>query len=95
MSETSPSTPGTNARAHVRVDRCVCKDISFAELLEMAQVLGPDIDLIALSTGASIDCGTCRPWLERALAERRDHFEIGPGDVADWEALAAHFARSD
>jgi len=95
MSETTPSTPGADAEARVRVDRCVCKDISFAELLEMAQVLGPDIDLIALSTGAGIDCGTCRPWLERALAEGRDHFEIGPGDVADWETLAAHFARPD
>lgn len=78
----------------VRIDRCVCKDLSFAELLEMAQVLGPDIDLIALSTGASIECGTCRPWLERALAEGRDHFDVGPADAQDWAALAEHFGRA-
>gem|GEM_PF-3847144 len=96
MSRNSPNpSERPSGRTLVRIDRCVCKDLSFAELLEMAEVLGPDIDLIALSTGASIECGTCRPWLERALAEGRDHFDVGPGEAHDWAGLAEHFGRGE
>jgi hypothetical protein len=38
----------------VRIDRCVCKDISFRKQLHMAETLSPDIGLIALATGQ--DC---------------------------------------
>lgn len=75
------------------IDRCVCKDLSFAELREMAALLGDDIDLIALSTGAGIDCGTCRPWLERALAEGVDGFEVDAQSHPDGHTLREHFDR--
>ncbi len=76
------------------IDRCVCKNLSFRELLDMAAILGPDIDLIALSTGASIECGTCRPWLEKALATGCARFELHPDEVEDFAALSAHFGES-
>jgi len=77
----------------VRIDRCVCKDLSFAELREMGALLGDDLDLIALSTGASIDCGTCRSWLERALAESVDGFEVEVETHPEGEALQRHFGE--
>lgn len=77
--------------ATVCIDRCKCKDIPFADLLEMGQVLGNDIDLIALSTGASIECGTCRPWLAEALRTGTSCFEISADSVPDGQALLQHF----
>lgn len=76
-----------------RIDRCVCKEMSFAELREMGALLGNDIDLIGLSTGAGIECGTCRPWLERALAEGVDGFEIDPDEHPEGETLRRHFGE--
>lgn len=73
------------------IDRCVCKDLSFSELLDMAAILGPDLDLIALSTGAGIECGTCRPWLEKALASGCTRFELRADEVEDFAGLRAHF----
>lgn len=75
----------------IRIDRCRCKDLSFAELLDMARVLGPDLDLIALSTGASIECGTCRPWLARALRTGEACIEVEADSLPDGAALLAHF----
>ncbi len=79
--------------APIRIDRCVCKERPFRELLVLAEELGGDIDLVALATGASIDCATCRPWLERALASGRSCFELDAERLAPEEAqrLAAHF----
>lgn len=79
--------------APIRIARCVCKERSFRELLALAEELGGDIDLLALATGASVDCGTCRPWLERALASGEDCFELSPEALPAEEAqrLAAHF----
>lgn len=83
----------TDSPLTIRIDGCRCKDISFQELLEMSDVLGKDIDLIALSTGASIECGTCRPWLERALDEDMPCFEV-PYDGSELtEKLLAHFGE--
>ncbi len=79
----------------IRIDRCVCKQISFTELLEMTHVLGPDIDLIALSTGASIECGTCRPWLQKAIATGEAAFYPEADSLPDGARLLAHFGPAD
>ena len=75
----------------IKIDRCVCKEISFRELLDMAALLGSDLDLLALSTGASIDCGTCRPWLALALERRQWCFEVHDHEVTNAVALRQHF----
>lgn len=75
----------------VRIDRCVCKALSFAELRETAATLGDDPELLALATGAGIDCGTCHPWLERALAEGVDGFDIEVETHPQGDALLRHF----
>ncbi len=76
---------------HIKIDRCVCKEMSFQELIEMASILGNDLDMIALSTGASIECGTCRPWLKQALEIGIACFEVDPAEIPDGEELLAHF----
>ncbi|QKT03672.1 hypothetical protein HUS23_07520 [Ectothiorhodospiraceae bacterium 2226] len=75
----------------MRIDRCVCKGRTFAELLALGATMDFDPDLVALATGASLDCGTCRPWLERALRERRPCFEPAVGSHPQGAALLAHF----
>ena len=77
----------------VCIDGCRCKRRSFRELRELARELGgdADADMIALATGAGVECGTCRPWLERALAEGRDCFELDAGGDAEGERLLTHF----
>jgi bacterioferritin-associated ferredoxin len=81
-----PMAPNTKP-ASVRIDHCICKDISFRELLDLAKTLGPEVDLIALSTGASIQCGKCRPWLECALATGRSCFSPRLDGVDDTDIL--------
>lgn len=51
----------------VRIDRCVCKQRDFAELLLLAQVKGWDLDDLAAATGCGTRCGLCRPYLGEML----------------------------
>lgn len=74
------------------VDRCVCKDLSFTRLKTIARGLDNDIDLLALATGASIDCGRCRPWVARMLQTGTSAFYECFPDDARGRDLAAHFS---
>ncbi len=49
------------------VDRCICRNTAFAELLP--RVRANDWDLLALmqETGCGAQCGLCRPYLRRML----------------------------
>ncbi len=57
------------------VTRCVCHSVTFRELIDLARRLDPrgelseDVLLGALTarTGCATGCGTCRPYLCRAL----------------------------
>lgn len=54
--------------ARVTVDRCVCRDRPFAELLDAARTEGWGLAELIGATGCGAQCGLCRPYLRRMLA---------------------------
>lgn len=79
----------------VRIDRCVCKQRSFEELKSLAVSLDLDLDMLALATGATTDCGRCRPWVARMLETGETCFIASLPDDGPGRDLAAHFGLSD
>lgn len=51
----------------VRIDRCVCLQREFAELLLLSQLHRWGLEELARATGCSTRCGLCRPYLRRML----------------------------
>lgn len=49
------------------IDRCICTRHRFADLLKLARTERLDLDELAARTGASRQCGLCRPYLRRGL----------------------------
>ena len=52
----------------VLVDRCICRNRSFADLLPEARTCGWDLAALMAATGCGAQCGLCRPYLRRMLA---------------------------
>jgi len=52
----------------VRVDRCICRQRPFEELLSLARAHGLDLEGLSAATGCGAQCGLCRPYLRRMLA---------------------------
>ena len=50
------------------IDRCVCLNRRFAELLPAARVRGFTLADLMRETGCGDQCGLCRPYLRRMLA---------------------------
>jgi len=50
------------------IDRCVCRNRRFAELLPLARAAGWGLETLSLETGCGAQCGLCRPYLRRMLA---------------------------
>jgi bacterioferritin-associated ferredoxin len=50
----------------IRIDRCICTDTTFAELLDEAAECKLSLDQLIEHTGASACCGMCGPYLRRA-----------------------------
>ena len=51
----------------LRIDRCVCRNQTFAELLPRARAAGWDREALTRETGCGAQCGLCRPYLDRML----------------------------
>ena len=49
------------------VSRCICRDLSFSELLPRARANNWDLLGLMQATGAGAQCGLCRPYLRRML----------------------------
>jgi len=49
------------------VDRCVCRDVTFAELLRIRDQTGADLDALQRRTGCGTVCGLCIPYIRAAL----------------------------
>ncbi|MEW5792312.1 MAG: hypothetical protein ACOY4L_08035 [Pseudomonadota bacterium] len=81
------------AKRLVRIERCVCKNQPFTRLKVLAAELDNDVELLVLATGASTDCGRCRPWVERMLATGQTCFLEELEDDARGRDLAAHFGE--
>lgn len=51
----------------IKIDRCVCTDRRFAELLDLALRECTDLQGLMERSGAADRCGRCRPYLQRCL----------------------------
>ncbi len=58
------------------VERCVCRDRSFASLMELARAEGLDRAGIAKKTGCSTVCALCGPFIELALKTGETRFRF-------------------
>jgi len=65
----------------ILVDRCICKDIRFSELKDLAAKEQISEAVLRERTGCGAECGTCRPYIRRMLATGEVHFtELLPPD---------------
>lgn len=55
-------------RPALSIDRCVCRNRRFEELLPLARAGRWGLEKLALETGCGDQCGLCRPYLRRMLA---------------------------
>ena len=51
----------------VQVDRCICRNLAFGELLSRARAAAWELNDLMSETGAGAQCGLCRPYLKRML----------------------------
>ena len=51
----------------VLVNRCICRNLAFSELLPRARDAGWSLLDLMSQTGAGAQCGLCRPYLRRML----------------------------
>jgi len=58
----------------VLVDRCICRSLTFRELLPRARSAGWDLLDLMRETGAGAQCGLCRPYLRRMLRTGETEF---------------------
>ncbi|TVQ63563.1 MAG: (2Fe-2S)-binding protein [Phycisphaerales bacterium] len=49
------------------VDRCMCHDVTFAELRELADRGAGDLQALARETGCGTGCGLCVPYIRVML----------------------------
>lgn len=56
------------SRPAVQIDRCVCLDRRFEDLLPMARARGLGLADLMRETGCGDQCGLCRPYLRRMLS---------------------------
>ncbi|MBB5018446.1 bacterioferritin-associated ferredoxin [Chitinivorax tropicus] len=75
------------------IDRCVCRQRTFAELLQVALEWDGDVDCVMLLTGAGLQCGRCRPWLRQALQQRVPEIVVDLAGQRDATVLVAHFSN--
>ena len=51
----------------VLIDRCICRNTVFADLLPQARREDWTLDDLMRQTGCGAQCGLCRPYLRRML----------------------------
>ncbi|MEM9066530.1 MAG: hypothetical protein AAGB51_13680 [Planctomycetota bacterium] len=63
------------------VDRCVCKDTTFAKLVAEARVTGESIETVAERCEAGRRCGLCKPYVDAVARTGRTSFDVNDPDV--------------
>ena len=53
------------------VDRCVCHNVTFAELVRIHRETGADLAQLQRLTGCGTGCGMCVPYIRVALKTGR------------------------
>ena len=51
----------------IRIDRCICTQRTFADLVAEARREGWSLDALTWASGAGAGCGMCRAYLKRAM----------------------------
>lgn len=72
----------------IRIDRCVCQRVLFAQLLPAARAHGWDLAAVQAETGCGDQCGMCRPYLRAMLADGTVVFHQVLDDVASDDEAA-------
>ncbi len=58
------------------VTRCICHDVTFAELRGLADRTGADLTELSRRTGCGTGCGCCIPYIRLMLRTRQTHFPV-------------------
>jgi bacterioferritin-associated ferredoxin len=58
------------------VDRCVCKQVMFAELIRQNRDNGAGFEDLQRRTGCGTGCGLCVPYIRVALATGRPRLPV-------------------
>jgi bacterioferritin-associated ferredoxin len=58
------------------VDRCVCHDITFADLVRRHKATGATFQQLVDATHATTGCGLCRWYVRAALATGQTRFPV-------------------
>lgn len=58
------------------VDRCVCHQVTFRELKQIADRDGADLEELSRRTHCGTGCGMCRPYIEVMLATGRTELPV-------------------
>ena len=66
------------------VDRCVCRGVSFAELKDLAERTGADLDGISERMGCASGCSMCVPYIQKMLESGETSFELMPAPARKW-----------
>ena len=62
-----PTTPG-DVRPQLRIERCVCHDVTFREVVEWSKSTRcASVEGAARELKCTTSCGMCTPYVERAL----------------------------
>jgi NAD(P)H-nitrite reductase large subunit len=62
-----PTTPA-DSRPQLRIERCVCHDVTFREVVDWSMSTGcKGVDAAAREFKCTTSCGMCLPYVERAL----------------------------
>ena len=52
------------------IDRCVCTQVLFSDILPQARAHGWDLARLTTATGCGAQCGLCRPYLDAMLRDQ-------------------------
>ncbi|MEM9418373.1 MAG: hypothetical protein AAGA25_04855 [Planctomycetota bacterium] len=58
----------------MKIDRCICTQTSFCELVDTARTEGLSLPQLVEATGASACCTMCGPYLRRAYRTGQTSF---------------------
>ncbi|MEZ6233910.1 MAG: (2Fe-2S)-binding protein [Phycisphaerales bacterium] len=58
------------------VTRCICHDVTFAELRALADATGDGLDGLSRRTGCCTGCATCRPYVLLMLRTGQTIFPV-------------------
>lgn len=67
MNDWSPASPAHS----LRIDRCVCVQVTFAQMRAFADTHGvADVAQLSNTFGCAQRCGLCEPYIEQMLKSR-------------------------